>query len=265
MKQQGDLTLQLRKEAERIFGSDQKAIENWVEYWAGTRARNQQLVESFGNLVLLDFSNKSVLDVGCGTGGLGQIINSDARYTGLDYHLHVLRWAEAAVRRSYLQGSASQLPFADKSFDFVFAFDVVEHLIGGKEWQLAFFAELKRVLRPLGMIFLTTPNFWYPYDAHSRTYGPQFLPVRLADAYIRYLNPAFIAEHGSFRNIQLMTPRFFKRCVETAELACLHDLPCGLDRAEYRKLHAWAGPLGPRFFAWYSHAEFWPILVHQNE
>lgn len=262
--QEENLALHLRREAERIFGNDQEAIHNWVKYWAATRYRNQRLVNSFQSLVLLDFSGKSILDVGCGTGGLGQIINSDSRYVGLDYHLHVLRWAQSAPNRNFLQGSAPHLPFADDSFDLIFAFDVVEHLIGGKEWQLAFFLELKRVLRRLGMIFLTTPNFWYPYDAHSQTYGAQFLPPRLADSYIKWRNSAFLAEHGSFREIHLMTPHFLKKTLSHSGLVCLHDLPCGLDRGEYRQHHPLAGPLvGP--FGWYLHAEFWPILVHSHE
>jgi hypothetical protein len=52
---------------------------------------------------------------------------------------------------------------------------------------------------------------------------------------------------------------------ESANLQCLTDLPCGLDRIEYLKLHPLLGPLAYLGLGWYLHAEFWAILVRRSD
>jgi hypothetical protein len=157
-----------------------------------------------------------------------------------------------------------RLPCPSAFFDRVFAFDIIEHLVGGKSWQRSFLKEVSRVLSPEGMVFLTTPNFWHPYDAHTELYVPQFLPSPIADRYIARFNPGFLQEHGSFKNIRLVTPRFLKRIVGQAGLAPLHELPCCLDLKEFATLHRWRGLLARAGLGWYPHAEFWMVLAHRS-
>jgi len=66
------------------------------------------------------------------------------------------------------------LPFADQSFDVVYSNAVLEHLPGW-EAQQRFAAEVRRVGRAW---FVTTPNFWYPLEAHYHLPLWQFLPTR---------------------------------------------------------------------------------------
>ncbi|MBI2822533.1 MAG: class I SAM-dependent methyltransferase [Acidobacteria bacterium] len=253
----------LEEVAREIFGPEGSAVRQWVAYWRESRERNRRILSDFARLVLMDFAGKKVLDIGCGTGGLGEIVADDCRcYVGADYHAHVLRFATQGKNRHYLRCSGISLPFADGTFDFIFAFDVIEHLVGGQSWQGRFLAEMKRVLRPLGMIFLTTPNFWYPYEGHTRLYFPHYLPPVFRDRYIGWRNPGFIREHQTFGNIKLLTPRAFRSVLEQSGLASLHELPCGLDKEEYRRQHPGWGWLVPADLGWYPHAEFWMILVH---
>lgn len=253
--------------ARSIFGEeDEASVRRWVEYWEATRRRTEDLLAAYQKVIPIDFENRDLLDIGCGTGAMGEFIDEPtARYFGADYHRHVLQFARSGPRRRYLQCSAVRLPFADNSFDLVFAFDVIEHLVGGRSWQLEFLRELKRVLRPLGLILLTTPNFYYPYDAHTELYGPQFLPRFLRNPLIERLRPGFIKEHHSFDAIRLVTPRFLRRAIKQSGLACLHELPCGLDRRQFWKQHPLWGWLTWLGLGWYPHAEFWPILVHQQD
>jgi len=256
----------LHDQAREIFGAeDREAITRWVDYWQHSKERNEALLRSFERLSLIDFEDKQVLDIGCGTGGLGAIIGDKCRlYVGADYNLHVLKFADSALRRKYLQCSGVALPFADGCFDYIFAFDVIEHVQGGEPLQTEFLKELKRVLRPFGMIFLTTPNLWYPFEGHSRLYFPQYLPRFLADRYIRMGNPGFLKEHNTFAEIQLLTPRVFKRTLRNSGLTFLHDLPCGLDRLEFLKNAPWAGVFAYLGLGWYPHAEFWGILARES-
>ena len=253
----------LQDQAREIFGAeDREAISQWVDYWQHSKERNEALLHSFERLTLISFDSKQVLDIGCGTGGLGELIGDKCSlYVGADYNLHVLKFADPALRRKYLQCSGVALPFQNACFDYIFAFDVIEHVQGGEPLQTEFLKELKRVLRPFGMIFLTTPNLWHPFEGHSRLYFPQYLPHFLADRYIRLFNPGFLKEHNTFAEILLLSPRVFKRSLRNSGLTFLHDLPCGLDRLEFLKNAPWAGVFAYLGLGWYPHAEFWGILV----
>ncbi len=257
----------LEEVALRIYGtSDSPAYQRWVDYWKAGRERNKQLFRDFEKLLLLQLEGKRILDIGCGTGGLGDLAGPQCEhYVGGDFNWHVLQFSQPKENLSFVQCNGVSLPFTENSFDIVFTFDIVEHLIGGKKWQNAFLKELKRILSPLGMIFFTTPNFWYPYDAHTDLYFPQFLPGPIRDLYIRKLNPGFLKEHTSFEEIKLMRPGVLKKAISEAGLAPLHDLPCCLDQKEYWRIHPLLGLFTYLGLGWLFHAEFWIALVHWSE
>ena len=224
----------LEETAEKIFGSqDPAAVAHWVDYWNRGHERNLDLLRSFEEVFLLDLGKRRVLDAGCGVGSMGEVLRERCgHYVGVDVNRHVLRFSAPAARRSYVQASGLSLPFSERSFDCIFAFDVLEHLPGGLPNQIRFLTELRRVLKPMGTILFTTPNFWYPYDAHSRSYFAHYLPVRLADWIHRRRHPSFLKEHGSTANIPLLTPRRLRECIGASGLTLLHDLPCCLDRSQ---------------------------------
>ena len=89
---------------------------------------------------------KRVLDVGCGTGyGTAEIARVAASVIGLDVAADGLDYARAHFRSpnmSWVGAQAGALPFPEKGFDSVIAFEIVEHLT---EWQ-PLFDEAARVL-----------------------------------------------------------------------------------------------------------------------
>lgn len=74
-------------------------------------------------------------------------------------------------------GRAEELPFPDGSFDAVCLFDVLEHL----EDDRAALAEVRRVLKPGGLLFISVPlhpGLWSAHDVacgHFRRYRPDDL------------------------------------------------------------------------------------------
>ena len=72
-----------------------------------------------------------------------------ARYPGLNY-VQVVQ--------------DSRLPFANRSFNLVHSSAVIEH-VGSREQQLFFLKELWRVAQR--MLFITTPNRWFPVEVHT--------------------------------------------------------------------------------------------------
>jgi glycosyltransferase involved in cell wall biosynthesis len=64
----------------------------------------------------------------------------------------------------YVRADALHLPFQDDSFDLVVSNAVIEH-VGGEAEQRLFVAEHLRVARAW---VITTPNRWFPIEAHTR-------------------------------------------------------------------------------------------------
>lgn len=102
--------------------------------------------------------NATVLDVGCGAGLLSnRLAEAGFLVTGIDLSLNSLTVAKESDRTkqaTYLKCDATQLPFANGSFDAVCAMDLLEHVKDpGKVIR-----EAARVLRPEGLFFFHTFN-----------------------------------------------------------------------------------------------------------
>jgi SAM-dependent methyltransferase len=102
-----------------------------------------------------------VLDAGCGSGyGTGELPEA-AGVIAMDISADAVTHARHEFSRPgvhFLQGACESLPFADRSFDLVLAFEVIEHL---ERWQ-DLLTEARRVLRPAGILLVSTPNkAWY--------------------------------------------------------------------------------------------------------
>ena len=82
----------------------------------------------------------SVLDVGCGRGALGKILEKSLEVFYFDKESASLKTLK---RRNRLVGDAAMLPFRDKVFDFVVSVDTLEHLASSK--RESFIKELLRV------------------------------------------------------------------------------------------------------------------------
>lgn len=105
-----------------------------------------------------DLSGRTVLDIGCGSGGITLSLAADygaANVTGLDVEAPVLAKArERAAARGlgdrveFVQVEPGPFPFPDSGFDFVFSKDAMIH-IADKE---ALFADIMRVLKPGGWL-----------------------------------------------------------------------------------------------------------------
>lgn len=97
---------------------------------------------------------RDVLEVGCGTGLiLKEIAPVAHRAVGVDISHGMLEQA-AARGLDVVEGSATALPFADASFDFVYSFKVLAHI---EAIELAL-SEVCRVLRPGGQAMLEFYN-----------------------------------------------------------------------------------------------------------
>ena len=108
---------------------------------------------------------KCVLDIGCGYGwfelhalgrGVRRIVGTEI--TGDD--LETARTYFQDQRAEFAVAGALQLPFPDASFDTAVSWEVIEHI--PKRTEDKMFAEVRRVLKPGGTLYLSTPHrsFW---------------------------------------------------------------------------------------------------------
>ncbi len=139
-----------KKEVMKI--SREKKLEHFYSLYkegqsvldVGVSAESKKAVNSLENYFLKNFR----YDPGTYTGlGVQDVTQMKIFYPG----------------KIFFQYPGSEFPFADKEFDWVFSNAVIEH-VGDDDAQLLFLNEMVRVAKN---VFFTTPNKFFPVEAHS--------------------------------------------------------------------------------------------------
>lgn len=97
------------------------------------------------------------LDLGCGEGHFCQLLKQKGYYSdylGLEFSQEQVKKARRrgfAVRHANLN---KKIPLPDASFDIILASEILEHIYDTE----FFLEEIHRILKPEGILFLTTPN-----------------------------------------------------------------------------------------------------------
>jgi SAM-dependent methyltransferase len=202
-----------------------------------------------------------VLEVGCGMAALAaraahrarRVVASDIRMRSVV--LARQRLAEAGTGSASLDlvcCSGEDLPFEPESFDLVLAGDVIEHVAN----QARFVDDCHRVLRPGGMLFMSTPNRWsLGLEPHVRLWGVGLLPRRLARRYVQRVRGT------SYDGVHLLSGRGLRRLLEArgfavelvpprvpAALRDLYNLPESALIDVYERLRRF-GPARPALLA----------------
>lgn len=131
----------------------------------------------------------TMLDVGCGSGQTMSWFlsrHSGWKAVGVDVVAEPLRAARLLGSSSVMRASALELPFDTASVDLIVSLDVLQHLplSGGDAKALA---EMSRVLKPGGSVFVRTNAQTFPREAEDpvhmfRKYEPRDLRRRFEEA-----------------------------------------------------------------------------------
>jgi len=148
-----------------------------------------QLQSTFG---LETAKGKVILDFGCGDGALATTLMDcgAAAVHGVDVSDDVLRrFAERLTRYAgetaptfSRNSSATRIDLSDQSFDAIYCFDVLEHVMAYRE----IIGEWRRVLKPGGIVYISWQPYWHPFGHHAHDWVP--IPWAHAFLDIRELN-----------------------------------------------------------------------------
>ena len=124
---------------------------------------NRQLLLSNLDRVL-SINDATLLDCGCGNGeNLIGIINSFPhfkKYIGIDNYLPAIESCRKHFKNNieFVHADCLSMPIKDKTIDVIISNQVIEHIRQYNEYLL----EIKRVLKPGGLLILSTPNAHCP-------------------------------------------------------------------------------------------------------
>lgn len=150
---------------------------------------NSLFFERICNVLMIPRGSK-ILEVGCGGGELLALMSR----AGFDcygiepYPQYSFQFDETRIMRGY----SEEIPFENGAFDLVVAKDVLEHVSDVTRSVV----EMIRVSKKY--VYIMSPNYCYPYEAHFKVPFFPFMPKPIARIYLRLLG--FSKDDVSFVN-----------------------------------------------------------------
>jgi SAM-dependent methyltransferase len=184
--------VELRERLRRYYTAyyrDTLAIPDWATLVDLREEEEERLeaahLERLRRRIGADPLRGRVLNVGCGTGGFNILAaGTGARAIGVDDDAEAIAICSLKARKAggaFVRAHAEALPFPDGVFDLVHCFSVIEHVASVE----ATVAEMVRVARRGGAVYVHTPSAWSLWEGHYKVFWLPFLPRPLARLYLR--------------------------------------------------------------------------------
>lgn len=151
--------------------ADLYELEENLWWFVGMREIAATLLDGF----LPPLPERKVLDAGCGTGGMIAWLERYAakeNIYGIDVVKDAILFCRARGQKLLAQASATALPFPADAFDLVTSFDVIVQ-IPGEHSDLAALAEMYRVTRPGGIVFVRVAAYNWMRSGHDEALATQ--------------------------------------------------------------------------------------------
>ena len=138
------------KDVRSYFESDAMVVSSPLTVFGRLTAYGHDFLERHASYL----NSRQVLDAGAGLGVLSQEMAH--RYNAFVVAIDYAQWVAGIDRAAHpVQADLMRLPLPDRAFDTVICMEVLEHTLSPDQ----VLAELWRVLRPGGVLILSTPSY----------------------------------------------------------------------------------------------------------
>lgn len=103
------------------------------------------------------------LNIGAATGTTSDMLSELGEVMSVEYDAECCNYTKTFLSTPIIQGSITELPFENNSYDLVCAFDVIEHV----EDDAKAIEEMIRVCKPGGHIAITVPAYAFLWGEHD--------------------------------------------------------------------------------------------------
>lgn len=165
--------------------SQYSVTDSWARWYSNVAPlKGQRIVKTFLNYKK---KNAKILDLGCGTGMTTLALADNFPNTvACDMGAMEVRATKELLkkygyRNKVIKYNGKKLPFKDNNFDIVSFIEVIEHVSNPDE----VLREIKRVLKPDGILHITTANKLWPIEPHYKLPFLSYLPKNLANKYVQ--------------------------------------------------------------------------------
>lgn len=162
---------------------------DYNKYYTDSIETAKWLSKHFNNYIDLQQGGFKILDWGCGPGRiirhLPNIIGLQNEYLGTDYNEKTIEWCKSNLANITfnLNTLEAKLPYEGESIDVIYGISIFTHL--SEELQFQWIKELTRILKPNGVLFLTTQG-----DAFK---------VKLTDKELKIYNTGKVVIRGNVK------------------------------------------------------------------
>lgn len=160
-----------------------------------------------------------VLDISCGEGYGSKLLSENARAVlGADIDKDIIESAKIKYESENLHfcvNDCTKMTFEDNSFDCIISFETIEHV----EEQEKFLFEIKRVLKPNGILIISTPDT-YEYSFLRNYNNPDHIKEFTKKEFQTFLA-------SKFNNVVLFGQRFVQNSI---------IFPCGIENNLYKMM-----------------------------
>ncbi len=184
-----------------------------------------------------------ILDIGTGNGEIAWYLSRYFYVTSVDITDQRIK----SEGYTFCLIDGDELPFGAQSFDIVISNHVIEHVQNAD----VHLAEIARILKPDGLVYLATPNRLWPWEVHYRLpvlhYLPQPLFMRVLKLLKRYHEELRLL---NWLTLKAKTGRYFT-------IQPVSDMVCKWPRRYYLNIGETTERILSRIPLWVFRCLFW--------
>ena len=203
---------------EKTFKSKsiERVSEESVPWYSKRLLKEHRIRYSFAKKFV---KNKIVVDVACGNGfGTYTLARSGAKFLyGIDNDKVAVSYAKQKYKDDNIKsiiGNAEKIPLRSNLADIIVSFETIEHL----KYPKKFLKETKRILKPNGILILSTPNKETSYEDnpyHLKEYTLPELNSLLSD----FSEKVFYGQRPVYKHVVRLYKSIYKNISNIPTLA----------------------------------------------